>query len=64
MDDSIREALIAVFREELIKKKTIEVDDLGTFKTVHIKQYQKQDPNGDLVLMPPKDYILFTPQNK
>lgn len=64
MRKEFKKALIEVMREELIRKKKITIDNLGDFKSVHIKQYQKKEPNGDIILMPPLDYILFTPEKK
>lgn len=64
MKESVHSAFISVMRENLIKKKTIKIDELGSFKSVHIKQYQRQEPDGSSVLMPPIDYVLFTPQKK
>ncbi|TNE71816.1 hypothetical protein EP331_08545 [bacterium] len=64
MNDAFKQALISVLREQLQAKKTIELDGLGSFKSIHIKQYQKPEPDGRVVLMPPIDYVLFTPEKK
>lgn len=64
MNDSFRKGLISVLRDQLHSKKTVEIEKLGSFKSIHIKQYQKPEPDGRVVLMPPIDYILFTPEKK
>lgn len=64
MEEKFRKAFISVMREQLHAKKNIKIEGLGTFKSVHIKQYQKPEPDGTIVLMPPIDYVLFTPEKK
>lgn len=64
MNETFRASLISVLRDVLHEKKTVELEGLGTFKSIHIKQYQKPEPDGRVVLMPPIDYILFTPEKK
>jgi nucleoid DNA-binding protein len=64
MNDTFRKSLITVLRDQLHQKRTVELEGLGTFKSIHIKQYQKPEPDGRIVLMPPIDYILFTPEKK
>ena len=59
--EEFRAALVAVIRENVMQKKTIRISGLGTFKSVHAKQYQKQFDNGRVVLEPPRDFIQFTP---
>lgn len=64
MNKDLGKALAEVIREQAIKKNSIKIDGLGTFKPVHKKQYQNQYVNGRIVMIPPKDYILFTPEKK
>lgn len=53
-----------VLRRELVKHRVITIDGLGTFRVNHDKQRQEQYPNGQVVLLPPKDSIQFTPEEE
>lgn len=63
MDQEVIEALTEIFREEISKKNSIEIEGLGTFKHEHIRQYQQQFESGKVVMMPPRDEIKFIPEN-
>lgn len=63
MDQEVVEALAEVFREEIVKKKSIEIEGLGAFRHEHIRQHQQQFDNGKVVMMPPRDQIKFIPEN-
>ena len=56
-------SLKSVIRDQLIKKNTIKITDIGTFRLRHRAQYQQQREDGRVVMQPPKDYIEFTPEN-
>lgn len=64
MDNTFIKAFSEVIREEVTRKNEVRIDGLGSFKVDHQKQYQKQFKNGRVVMMPPKDTITFTPENK
>ncbi len=63
-DDELKRAMAEVIREQAANKEAVQIDGLGTFKPVHRKQHQTQYRNGRVVLMPPNDYILFTPEKQ
>ncbi len=63
-DVAFIQAFTTVLREQLQAKKNVELEGLGNFKSIHIKQYQKPELDGRVVLMPPIDYVLFTPEKK
>lgn len=64
MDKTFIKAFSEVIREEVTRKNEVQINGLGSFKVDHQKQYQKQFKNGRVVMMPPKDTITFTPENK
>ncbi len=50
-----------VIREEIVKKNSVEVEGLGRFEVVHQQQHQKKLEDGQVLMMPPEDVVLFTP---
>lgn len=64
MGQQILGALAELIREEITKKNEVTIDGLGVFKPEHQKQYQKQFEDGRVVMMPPKDKIIFIPDKK
>lgn len=53
-----------VIRDQIIMKNSIEVEGLGTFKAVHHSQSQEKRADGTTVMLPPRDTIEFTAENK
>lgn len=64
MDNEFLKAFSEVVREEVAQKNEVKVDGIGSFQFKHRKQFQKQYDNGRVVMMPPKDMISFSPENK
>lgn len=64
MDNEFLKAFAEVVREEVARKNEVKVEGIGLFQLKHRKQYQKQYDNGRVVMMPPKDTISFSPENK
>ncbi|MAO66452.1 MAG: hypothetical protein CL666_15785 [Balneola sp.] len=64
MTDEFIETLGIVLRDQIIMKNSVEIKGLGTFKPVHQNQKQEKRADGTNVMMPPKDTIEFTPENK
>lgn len=64
MDEEFLKAFAEVVREQVVHKNQVEIEGIGSFQIEHQKQFQKQYDNGRVVMMPPKDAILFTPENK
>ena len=63
MDKEFLTAFTDIIREQVAQKNEIRIQDLGTFKKDHRKQFQQQRSNGQVVMMPPKDTIKFLPDN-
>lgn len=61
MNTEIAKALTEIIRNHAIKKNSVNIEGLGTFRAVHRKQHQAQYQNGRVLLIPPKDYLTFTP---
>jgi len=63
MDNSFLKAFAEVIREQIARKKVVEIEGLGVFRVEHQKQFQKQYNNGRVVMMPPENSIVFSPEN-
>ncbi|HEX6982959.1 MAG TPA: HU family DNA-binding protein [Balneolaceae bacterium] len=63
MDSDFLRAFSEVIREEVAQKNEVKLEGLGSFNFEHQKQIQKQYKNGRVVMMPPKDRIIFIPEN-
>lgn len=50
-----------VIREELLKRNSVTIDAIGTFKTHHVRQKKVTDESGRELLQPPRDEVRFTP---
>ncbi|WP_020403565.1 HU family DNA-binding protein [Gracilimonas tropica] len=64
MSDDFIETLGIVIRDQIIMKNSVELKGMGAFKPVHHNQKQEKRADGTNVMMPPKDTIEFTPENK
>ncbi len=61
MDQKFLTAFANVIRDQLVRKNSIQIKGLGTFKQEHVQQFQQQHSNGQVVMMPPKDVVTFIP---
>ncbi|MDZ7716574.1 MAG: HU family DNA-binding protein [Balneolaceae bacterium] len=59
MDQTFLKAFAEVIKEKISQKQPVEIEGLGVFRVEHQKQYQQQFDNGRVVMMPPKDQVLF-----
>ncbi|MDR8394218.1 HU family DNA-binding protein [Aliifodinibius sp. S!AR15-10] len=64
MEKEFLAAFADIIRNQLVRKNDITIQGLGTFKQEHIKQFQQQHKNGQVVMMPPKDIITFIPDKE
>ena len=64
MTKEFLKAFGVVVRDQVMMKKTVEISGIGTFKVVHYNQQQVQRVDGITVMMPPKDAIEFTAEQK
>lgn len=61
MNQEFLSAFTDIIRDQLVRKNSITIKGLGTFKKEHIQQFQQQHTNGRVVMMPPKDIVKFIP---
>lgn len=64
MDQQFLGAFSEIIRDQISKKNEVTVDGLGAFKPDHQKQFQQQFDDGRVVMMPPKDKVVFVPDKK
>jgi nucleoid DNA-binding protein len=64
MNNKFIKAFREVVRDEVVKKNSIEIEGLGRFEIRHNKQHQKKMKNGQVLMMPPEDIIIFTPEKR
>jgi nucleoid DNA-binding protein len=59
MQDQFLQAFKDVVRDQLIQRNKVYIEDLGTFKPVHLTQRKWEYKDGKVVLLPPKDHLEF-----
>lgn len=59
--DQIEHVLAEIVREALKTGKSVEVPGLGIFAVAHHESTQRQAEDGEVTLLPPRDEIVFTP---
>lgn len=64
MTKDFLEAFGIVIRDQIIMKNSVEIEGLGTFKAVHHSQKQEKRADGITIMLPPRDAIEFTAENK
>ncbi|MEX2641107.1 MAG: HU family DNA-binding protein [Balneolales bacterium] len=63
MDKDFTKAMVDELKNQLIEGYTVSIKGLGSFALIHVKQSQKQDSAGRVMLLPPEDRIRFTPES-
>lgn len=61
MDSKFINAFKELIREEIVKRNIIHIEGFGRFEVMHQKQFQKKSADGQTLMMPPKDIVVFTP---
>lgn len=59
--DQLKETLAEVIREALANGQTVELPNLGTLSVEHKPSEMIEDENGQIVMRPPRDEVVFTP---
>lgn len=63
MTDKNTESEIAtILAAQLKEHGRIQINGLGTFSVEHRKQEQHQEKDGRIIMKPPADLIVFTPE--
>lgn len=61
MDQSFQQAFAEVIKERVARRQEVNIKGLGVFALQHQKQFQQQFKDGRVVMMPPEDKIVFSP---
>ncbi len=59
--DQLNEALGQIIREALVRREPVDVPGLGTFRVDRRSSEMIEGENGDLVMRPPRDEVVFIP---
>lgn len=62
--DQFRKAFIEEIRNELLKDNHVVIDGLGLFSKKHNPAEEENQPDGTILLHPPKDTLEFDPKYK
>lgn len=63
MNEALKNELAKIIREELMKRGSVSIPSLGTFKVEHHSQERKNNPDGTVVMTPPSDRLHFSPDS-
>lgn len=55
-------ALVEVVRETLARGEDVHLPELGTFRVAYRPSEAEELPTGDVVMRPPRNEIVFAPQ--
>jgi nucleoid DNA-binding protein len=58
----IIKAFSRVVRKKLENGETVQVPGLGTFSVEHRPSEQKEGPDGESYMAPPRDVVTFDPE--
>ena len=61
--DQVASTLAALIRERLAEGEAVHVPGLGTFSVEHQSSQVEEGDNGEIVLHPPRDEVIFQPEN-
>ncbi len=64
MKEEFTKAFSEVIREQIAQKNEVKLNGVGIFKLKHRKQSQQQHDDGRVVMLPPKNTIVFTPEKE
>jgi nucleoid DNA-binding protein len=63
MNEALKAELAKIIREELMKRGTVSIPSLGTFRVEHTSQQRKLKKDGAVVMTPPVDRLHFSPDS-
>lgn len=64
MDKEFIQHFSEVVREQLVANNSIQLENIGTFSQKHRKQSQQKYDDGRVVMRPPRNTIVFTPEKQ
>ena len=59
--DQLKETLAEVIRDALANGQAVELPGLGTLSVKHQPSEMIEDENGQIVMRPPRDEVVFNP---
>jgi len=59
MNERLVEELVAIIREELMKRGTVSIPSVGSFRVEHQRHSRKETTDGKVVMTPPVDSLIF-----
>jgi nucleoid DNA-binding protein len=62
--DDVASALATVARRALIRGKDVDLPRLGRLEVRHEHSTIDERPDGETILQPPKDYVVFIPASE
>jgi nucleoid DNA-binding protein len=63
MNEDLKNELLNIIRDELMKRGTVSIPSLGIFKVEHHSQERKLQEDGSVVMTPPSDRLNFSPDS-
>lgn len=60
--DQVATLLADIVREALARGEAIDVPGLGTFAVAHRSSQIEKQPDGEVIMRPPRDEVVFTPE--
>ncbi|MEZ4699003.1 MAG: HU family DNA-binding protein [Rhodothermales bacterium] len=61
LSEQLNEALGHVIREALIRREQVDIPGLGTFRVDRRSSEMIEGADGELVMRPPRDEVIFIP---
>ena len=62
--DQFKETLADVVREALAKGQEVSIPGFGIFRVEHKPSEMIEDESGQIVMRPPRDEVVFIPENR
>lgn len=61
--EDVATALAKVVRRQLVRGESVELPELGTLDVRHERSAVEEQDDGETILQPPKDHVIFTPND-
>lgn len=61
--DATAQALAKIVRRMLVRGESVDLPGLGTLDVRHERSTIEERADGEILLRPPKDHVVFTPSD-
>lgn len=61
--DEVATALAAVVRRNLVRGESVDLPELGRLEVRHERSIIEEHPDGESIIQPPKDHVVFIPND-